>query len=176
MIRFHALLATVVVATAALVFAEQPDSSAAALFQQGLLLERAEGNVTQAIVLYERVDRRISKRHVGRAAGALAPGADLRQPAATRAQPRMWSRLARDFGDTPYGAEARRRLGQQERRRLDRSAARRSICPKAWRISARRRRMGSRSRSSDEAAVRSNSGSATSTPAAIAATLPSPDG
>ena len=94
------------------------------LFQQGLLLERAEGNVTQAIVLYERVVAEYPKDTsvVPQALSHLAQIYDGRSDARAA---RMWSRLARDFGGTPYGAEARRRLEPStERRGLDRSAAR----------------------------------------------------
>ena len=55
MSRFHVLLASVVVGAAAILLAGQDTSTAAALFQQGLLLERAEGDVAQAVVIYERV-------------------------------------------------------------------------------------------------------------------------
>ncbi len=111
MIRFHSLLAAVVVAGAALVFAEQSGSGAAALFQQGLLLERAEGNVTQAIVLYERVVAEYPQDSsvVPQALSHLAQIYDRRSDARAT---RMWSRLAREFSGTPYGAEARRRMSE----------------------------------------------------------------
>lgn len=86
----------------------QDSSPAQSLFQRGLLLERAEGNVAQAIVLYERVvaehpDDRIVVPQ------ALYHLARLYEPSDPPRAARMWSRIVSDFGQTQYADEARRK-------------------------------------------------------------------
>lgn len=108
-------LAVVALAAAAsLHAASASEQSAAQLFQQGLMLERAEGKTEQALFLYERViaefpaDRTIVTQALYHLARAYEKRSDPRART-------MWTRLA-SAETNPYSAEARKKIavGQTE--------------------------------------------------------------
>jgi Tol biopolymer transport system component len=103
----------VLAAAAALAAApQQQPATAAALFQRGLLLERAEGSLSQAMVLFERViaeypeDRAVVPQALRHLAMAYERQSDPRAA-------RLWQRLATDYAASPLAAEARERIAQE---------------------------------------------------------------
>jgi len=103
------LLVALSLATSGLTLAAQQPSGADALFQRGLLLERAEGNLTQAVVLYERVVAEYPKDAVV-VPQALFHLARVYEKTDAHRATRMWARLASEYGATTYADEARRKL------------------------------------------------------------------
>ena len=101
------LFVILVLAAVAPMLGQQP--SAAELFNRGLLLERAEGMVTEAIELYERVVSQFpnDKDTRPRALHRLGTVYEARNDARATA---TFSMLATEFPGSPLGDDARLRL------------------------------------------------------------------
>ena len=105
------LLIVLALALVAPLIAQQP--SAAELFNRGLVLERAEGKITEAIGFYERVvrgfpdDPNVTPQAMYRLALAYQATNDVRAMA-------TFARLANEFPANRLAAEARQRVGQSQ--------------------------------------------------------------
>lgn len=111
MTRSRAMFVVLMLVGAGAALAGRQTTPAATLFQQGLLLERAEANVAQAIVVYERAIADYPKDPA--APQIIAHLAAMYERRNDPRAERMWTRLRTDYAASPYAAEARKRAATQ---------------------------------------------------------------